>query len=352
MAKEVAKRQPARPVPHTVHKHPEGTAAAHEERAPLPAVLLGAEDKVHEQDADGGRRQSDDEECQEEEAERVVSSVAKQAREHKVELDKRRAEGEDTANDSRRNRLEVPRDGRDLSWDRVDAHRVREATVLHAEEVACNGERQREQEPEQKDGEDGAERHGAGCLGKDKEQVEHADDRKRHNREQRGREDEVGLPGLTAEGRENARRDRKHEGDRYHADELGAVADHDREQHWAVGGTEHLAVDELPSIVLLNVLGKVDSVVAVDILGHCAVEDHGDHEGEEADNDERVDEREPVDLGVKDVKVAVPAEPPRNIALDKLDRNSFVCESDSLYGAFTKQFGVVSLLTIESTDRG
>jgi len=76
-------------------------------------------------------------------------------------------------------------------------------------------------------------------------------------------------------------------------------------------------VNQLPPVILLNLLGQVDRIVPGNVLGHGPVEDHSHHEGEETDDDEGVDEGEPVDLRVEYMEVHVPSQSPWYGALDK-----------------------------------
>ena len=78
-------------------------------------------------------------------------------------------------------------------------------------------------------------------------------------------------------------------------------------------------------------------VVLGDVLVQGAHEDHGDHAGEEEDDEHRVDDGEPVDLdvGVGDLVVQVPACAPRLVGplpLDVVSEDDFATLVDALAG--------------------
>jgi hypothetical protein len=71
-----------------------------------------------------------------------------------------------------------------------------------------------------------------------------------------------------------------------------------------------IPMDQLPARIFLHVLHHIHLIVPRDILVQRAEENHGDHAGEKDDDDGRVDEGEPVDSGVEDVEVFIPAGSP------------------------------------------
>ena len=75
-------------------------------------------------------------------------------------------------------------------------------------------------------------------------------------------------------------------------------------------------MDKLPTELLLGVLAAVNLVVPGDVLVEGPQEDHGDHPGEEEDNHEAVEDREPLDVSVGHaVQDVVPSARPFNIVL-------------------------------------
>lgn len=93
----------------------------------------------------------------------------------------------------------------------------------------------------------------------------------------------------------------------HHHKQLRARAQQDREQQSLFRRPKHIPMNQLPSRILLHVLHHIHLIVPRDILVQCAEEDHCDHSGEEDDDDGGIDEGKPVDSGVEDVEVFIPA---------------------------------------------
>ncbi len=87
---------------------------------------------------------------------------------------------------------------------------------------------------------------------------------------------------------------------------------------------EDVSVHQLPAELLLCVLATIYLIVARDVLVQGTQEDHGHHPGEEEYDDERVENREPLDVGVRHaLQDVVPSGAPADIvSLLELDRET------------------------------
>ena len=94
-ARERAKTQHPRPIEQTIRKQVPSTGATARERAPLPVVVLGAEEEVNHHDGHRGARHDQQAEGQEQEAEHVVDPAAPETLHDEVELDEDGPEGQD-----------------------------------------------------------------------------------------------------------------------------------------------------------------------------------------------------------------------------------------------------------------
>jgi len=88
------------------------------------------------------------------------------------------------------------------------------------------------------------------------------------------------------------------QGDEDHAEDLGPGAQEDGEQHSFARRPKYVSVDELPAEVFLHVFAAVHLVVASDVLVKCPQHDHSDHPREKQDDHQRVENTEPLDIGV------------------------------------------------------
>lgn len=73
---------------------------------------------------------------------------------------------------------------------------------------------------------------------------------------------------------------------------------------------------QLPTVLLLTVLASVDLVVSSNVLVQCAEHDHGDHGREEEHDHQRVEDAEPLDIGVRHrVKDVIPTGRPADVVV-------------------------------------
>ncbi|KAI3482425.1 hypothetical protein L1887_54983 [Cichorium endivia] len=339
---EARQLESGRPEEEAVDEEPDGARSTCDKRPPVPAVVFAAEVEVGEEDGDGGRGDGGDDECEREEAKSIVDLGAEHRVEDEEDLEERRGKDQDAGDHGGWQRAQVPRVliG-DLAWDRVGLDRMGESAGPDTEHRADSGKRHIDEEPERDERQQRAEGHGPRRAAEDQEEVEQQHEREDEAGEEHGGEHDVLLPVLATQagihlardkagdaakerpshdhdgrkraavGRAQEAEERKHERDGSHGHELGSRSDKDGEEHGSARRTEDLAVDELPAKVLLDVFVHVDGVVAVNVAADGARDDDGDHHAQEADDDDRVDERKPVDPGVKHLEVGVPARCPR-----------------------------------------
>lgn len=97
---------------------------------------------------------------------------------------------------------------------------------------------------------------------------------------------------------------------------MTARAQEHGEQETFSGRSEHVAMHELPAVLFLDIVATLSRVVLGEILVHGAEENHGNHSGQEEHNDERVENAEPLNLGVgHGVENVVPARGPLDLVL-------------------------------------
>jgi len=209
-------------------------------------------------------------------------------------------------------------------------------SLPEAHEGANNAERGRDKDPEGQETNKCREGDGGGGARSHEEEVEDDENEGEGARNQGGAQKDATLPGLTAKhlveagrgvtagvaeahvegqghgnktaadgGGEKAE-EGEGEGDEAHKEDLHPVAGEHGEEDRAVGGPEDITVHQLPAVFFLGLFLR-GVVVARDVQVKGAKENHGNHEGEEDDNDKGVDEAEPVDLGIINIQVAVPA---------------------------------------------
>ena len=184
-------RSPARktqrpdPIEHGVQKDIDGARTADAERAPLPVIVLGAEDEIRHQHSNCSRSDDHEAKAQKQEAEHVVNPAEPDAVHDEVELDEDGAKGQDADQQHAGNGTHVARAGRDLAGDLVGADGRGEGRGrFEAQPGAAEGEREGDDEPDADDDEHGRERHGAGRLTRPDEEVEE-EKRREHGRRDR-----------------------------------------------------------------------------------------------------------------------------------------------------------------------
>lgn len=232
-AHQPAQMQLRGPVRDRMQEDVERAGAGGQERAPVPVVVLGAEQEVDEEDCDRGGRGDHEAVAEEEEAEHVVHLAEPDGAHDEVELDEDGAEGEEADEQHGRDRAQVGCRRGDLARDLVCAHGRRDGGLPEAEPGAGEGEGDGDDEPDQHDDEHRREGHGAaGALEPEEEIEEEEGCEDQAGDEKRGQCD-VELPALAAEGLVDARRD-------VAADEAedGVQNDHDGAERAAIGGRE------------------------------------------------------------------------------------------------------------------
>lgn len=245
-------------------------------------VILTAKLEVAQHDRDLRAGDDEDEEHDEEEAEDVVELVQPDGGQDEEQLDEDRAERQDAPDQNGEHRAHVPGLLRDLARDLVRAHGVLGGGLLEAEVAPDEDERDRDAEPQEDQGEHGAEGDGPRGLLPPDEAVEDEE-----GAEDDAREEERGLQGdllplgalehlvqagarvagqqahedpqqehggheAAAVGGGEEAQHRKDHGDERHAEELHPRAHVDAEQARVVGGPEDVAVDQLPASLLLQ----------------------------------------------------------------------------------------------------
>ena len=123
VAGEARQRHLAEPVDEGVEEDVEGAGAGGEESAPLPVVVLGAEQEVDHEDGDGGASDDHEPVADEEKAEHVVHLAEPDAFHDELELDVDGQERQHADDEHRRRRSEVARRWRNLSRDLVGSDR-------------------------------------------------------------------------------------------------------------------------------------------------------------------------------------------------------------------------------------
>ena len=115
--------------------------------------------------------------------------------------------------------------------------------------------------------------------------------------------------------------------------QLGAGPDEAGEEEWTGRGSEHVAVDLLPAVLVpevpLHVVHLVLLAVPGVVLPQGPHEDHGDQPHEEDDHHEAVEDGEPVDPVLEEVGVEVLVEPVLIVPGGRLP-DHFVGEGDGL----------------------
>lgn len=232
---------------------------------------------------------------------------------------------------------------------------------LETKPRAGKGERDRDDEPDADDDEHGGKRNRARGLLGPKEQVQEEEGGKYDTGDKQRGKSNVNPPllathGLVSSGRNVSSNDSedgikndgeaaqraairrreetkqsKQNGEPSHDKQLCSVAQEHREEQRTGGRSEHVAMDQLPSRVLLNSIFQYRSatqVVQIDLVQAIVSRnillqrsDQNGHDGKHKDDDNngRIDEPEPVDLGVKDVQVLVPSGGPGSGRLDPVD---------------------------------
>ncbi len=135
--------------------------------------------------------------------------------------------------------------------------------------------------------------------------------------------DESGGHEGATRGRRQEAKTGEHERDKGHHADLHTTTTERAQQETLGRWTEDVAVHQLPAELLLDIVaGILRAIVLGQVLVHGAEQNHGDHTAEEEHNDERVDNAEPLDLGVwHGVQDVVPARGPLDvIVLLELDR--------------------------------
>mmetsp|Transcript_4020 Transcript_4020/g.12845 ORF Transcript_4020/g.12845 Transcript_4020/m.12845 type:complete len:604 (+) Transcript_4020:257-2068(+) len=338
----------------------EARRAAREEGSPPPAVVLDGELEVGEGDGDEGGDDDEHEKGDEQDAVERVELVAPDGREDVVQLDVDGREGEEARHEDLARALPVPDGGRDLARDLVSAARRVEVAALGrvpSEDASDDGQRQRDERPDDQDDQDRPEGERGLRPVPDGHRVEKDKHQEQRHREERRREDESQRPPplrpdqpAVEVRRHEARRARgegvQHDRGGVHGSSVARVEEvHHREQEQedderkelraradkrAEAGKrgrqpEDISVHELPPRLLLLLPLEVRLLhVARHVVLEDAHQDNGEEAGEEEDEDEGVDDREPVDLeGLRQEGVLrVPPHPlgVGDVRLDPADR--------------------------------
>mmetsp|Transcript_33195 Transcript_33195/g.81504 ORF Transcript_33195/g.81504 Transcript_33195/m.81504 type:complete len:464 (-) Transcript_33195:489-1880(-) len=337
-----------------VGKEIEGSRARREEGTPPPPVVLGAEVQVAHDHGALSARDDEDGEDKEEEAEHVVEAVLPDGREDEEELYEHGPEGQQSTHNGRDAGVHEPLLGGDLAGDGVDARGHRDGLGAEAHVGAGEGEGDGDEEGEEDDRNEGAKGNSTRRPVGPDERVEPKEDNRAHALEREGRqqrdlelallledgaeprshiarsspreeeEEEEGVDERPAvRGREEAQA-RAREREHGHHQQLHTRAGVDSEEAGGGGGAEDVAIHELPARLLTELL-LLDRtllvaehlVVPVEVVLEHTCEDHSDDGGEEDEDDERVGDREPVDLVILDLvhlQVHVPAGGPLDVA--------------------------------------
>ena len=173
----------------SVHSRRGGRQEAH----PPPVIVLGAEQRVGQNDADLAGGDQQDQQDREEEPEEVVPIAHPHGGEEEVQLHEDHAERNQTAHGDERETADVPRLRRDLARNRAGGDGRLVGGASEPAESAENDEREGETEPNRDEFEDGEERdRGGGVIGGE-ESVLHGVDAEDHAGEQRAGEDDGSL---------------------------------------------------------------------------------------------------------------------------------------------------------------
>mmetsp|Transcript_30763 Transcript_30763/g.80542 ORF Transcript_30763/g.80542 Transcript_30763/m.80542 type:complete len:242 (-) Transcript_30763:611-1336(-) len=119
-------------------------------------------------------------------------------------------------------------------------------------------------------------------------------------------------------GREEAKKGKRKDNES-HAQKLAASADKHRKKSSPDRWAEHIAEHELPSTFFSDFLTHLILIVPVDVSPQHPDDDHRNHTSEEDHHQQRVDNREPVDVIVSHLKVQIP--PRRPLGLRFLENN-------------------------------
>ena len=244
-------------------------------------IVLCAEQRVGQHDANLARGHQQDQQHGEEEPEEVVPVAHPHGGQEEVQLHEDHAERHQAPHQNQRESADVPRLRRDLARDRAGGDGRLVGGSAQSAERAEHDEREGEAEPDGDELEDGEKRDGGGGVVGGGERVLQAVDAEDHGGEERAGEEDGALevhaaPAAVEEERDvaveeahehvqreeevqrhaailgghHARQREQHAAQR-HAEQLRAAAEQDGEEELAVlRGTEAVGVDHLPAAVL------------------------------------------------------------------------------------------------------
>mmetsp|Transcript_35291 Transcript_35291/g.82630 ORF Transcript_35291/g.82630 Transcript_35291/m.82630 type:complete len:624 (-) Transcript_35291:173-2044(-) len=321
-----------------VDKEVEGTAPRREEGAPPPVVVFAAELEVDHDDGDLSARQQEDDEHEEEEPKEVVELVQPDRRQHVKHLDKDRPKRQHPSHNDVEGAVHEPRGLGDLAGDLVGPDRVLDGLLAETKVCTRQHEGRGDAQPHAEEGKEGAKRDRPRRLLPPDQEVEDEEDAEDAARVQHRSPQAVALPPVALEHAEKPCRgvppkhphEDKEEERRLHerAPVGGGEEPEAREEHQDEGGhgeldaragqhrqptghhgrPENVSVHQLPPGLLLSLLEEVLLLVPLEVAAEGADHDHGNEAGEEEDDHERVEDREPVHLRVVGrLQVGVPA---------------------------------------------
>lgn len=116
---QAAKADPCRPEDERIEKHVASRHPGSDEGAPLPPVVLCAQQEVHQEDGGSCRSNNHQAVAQEQESKHVIDFVGPERGHDEVELNKDSPEGKDTRQQEGRDRPEGTGHRRNLTWDLI-----------------------------------------------------------------------------------------------------------------------------------------------------------------------------------------------------------------------------------------
>lgn len=176
-----------------------GRSSGREEGTPPPAMILAAELEVDHDDRNFRAGDDKYEQDDEKEGEEVVDLLQPDRGEDKEKFNEDGTEGQDTAEEDRKERIQVPHLRRDGTRDVVDAHRVLDGRATRREMSAHHGQWYGDAEPESNQSEQVQEGNSSRGSFRPQEEVEEEEDAKDETRQQGGGSEGVLLPILAIE---------------------------------------------------------------------------------------------------------------------------------------------------------
>lgn len=332
-----------------VKEHVEGRSSRGEVSSPPPVVVFATELEVAHHDGDLGAGENQNDKHDRQETKDVVELVQPERRKDEEEFDEDGTEGKYASHQNRKGWLHIPDLLGDLSWDLVGSHWWVLDLLLVSEIASEEDKRDGDTEPKSDESHECAEWNSTRRAFNCEHKIENEEDGEDDAGEKHGGDKHVLLPvntlehlvdscrEVTSEDTHNDKQDNhcshqtttvcwrqksedcENHGDESHREDLDTSANEHREEEWATWWTENVTVDEFPTGFFLSILLVFHFSVAANIGVEGAHHNHGNHTGQEENNHEGVDDREPMDLIVGHQKVDVPARSPLDVLVLPLD---------------------------------